>query len=146
MINKEKQKLIALLEEIGDVVFIDSTEKAFIYYFSTLDLQGVSSTLSDVHKFDSCYKSKYLEYIEIFFNELKEKGIEKLSVYKGKCTNCFKGQGAITFVDKKSGQYIDLVLSIKYNEIIDISECHAVKNHTCFDKKLRLNIIDDRPF
>jgi hypothetical protein len=140
MLNQDKIKLLKLLEEIGDVIIIDTTEKAFIQYFSTFDIHGVSNLLSDVHKFDSYSKTKYLEFINSFFQDLKDKGIENLSIYKGKCTNCLKGQGAITFTDKKSGLFIDLVLKIKDNEIIDITECYSVKNYSPFNKKKQLKI------
>ena len=141
MLDKEKIKMLNLLEEIGDVVFLNSTENAFIYYFSNLDIHGVSSLMSDNHKYENYTKSKFLEFLNSCFEDLKNKNIKKLKVYKGKCTNCFKGQGALTFIDKKSGDFIDFVIIVKDNKVININFCHGLKNYSKINKKNRLEVI-----
>jgi hypothetical protein len=141
MVNKEKIKLLNLLEEIGDVVFLDSTEKAFIHYFSNLDINGVSSLMSENHKYENYYKSEFLEFLNTCFLDLKNRNINKLKVYKGKCSRCFKNQGSLTFIDKKSGDFIDFFILVKDNKVININFCYGLKNYSKIIKKNRLEVI-----
>jgi hypothetical protein len=97
--------------------------------------------MSENHKYENYFKSEFLELLNNCFEDLKNKNINKLKVYKGKCSKCFKGQGSLTFIDKKSGDFTDFLLVIKDNKVININFCHGMKNYSKINKKNRIEII-----
>ena len=140
MLDKDQIKTLNLLNELGEVIILDTTENAFIYYFSNLDIHGVGSLMSDNHKYESYSKSKFLEFLNSCFQDLKNRKINKLKSYQGICNSCFAGQPALTFIEEKSGDYIEFVLIIDNNIVVNINFCFSIKNQINRTKGSRLEI------
>lgn len=141
MNQKNNIKLLESLAELGEVVHLDTTKKAFIHHFCNLDIHGVATLLCDNHSYENCSKTSYLKYLQIFFEDLKTRKIKQLVVYEGKCTDCSGGQDALTFIDEKSRDYINLAIVIKDNKIIDMNLCFGVKHNIMISKGIMLEII-----
>lgn len=127
----EKKKLLDHLEQLAGSKFKKLFEGAldgFAYYFSKLDLEGIDSLLSDFNNYDGVSKEYYLKLIEKAFNDLKSKGITSLEAVPGVCNGCINGCSGFSFLDSNTGIYVDIIVELKNNEIINFMECYDLKN------------------
>lgn len=105
-------------------------QEKFVYYFKQLDFTGIKELLNHNPK---CF---YIELINEEFKKLKSEGITSLEAYPGKCDKCHMGYKGFTFIDQKSGFFIDLILESRFGEITFINECFDLKNvNTNLNKK-----------
>lgn len=140
----EKQKLLEQLEELSGSKFeqvFKGPLDAFAYNFSTLNIDGLDSLLSDYNNYDGVSKEHYLKLIEQAFNKLKRQGITSLLAIPGVCNRCINGCSGYSFVDSKTGVYVDIIVEIKHKEITNFMECYDLKNNkTVFNKTERITI------
>ena len=140
----EKQKLIEQLEELSGSKFeqvFKGPLEGFAYYFSKLDLEGLDGLLSDYNNYDGVSKEYYLKLIEKAFDKLKHQGITSLLAIPGVCNGCINGCSGFSFVDSKTGVYVDIIVEIKHKEITNFMECYDLKNNkTVFNKTKRIII------
>ena len=127
----QKKRLLEKLEQLADSKFEKLFEGAlngFAYYFSKLDLEGIDSLLSDNNNYDGVSKDYYLKLIEKAFNNLKFKGIISLESIPGVCNGCIKDCNGFTFIDNKTGIYVDIIVEVNKSEITNFMECYNLKN------------------
>ena len=127
----EKKKLLEQLEELSGSKFeqvFKGPLDGFAYYFSKLDLEGIDSLLSDYNNYDGVSKAYYLKLIEQAFNELKRQGITTLLAIPGVCNGCINVCSGYSFVDSKTGVYVDIIVEIKHKEITNFMECYDLNN------------------
>ena len=140
----EKKELLEQLEQYSGSKFdklYEGVLDGFAYYFTRLDLEGIDSLLSDYNNYDGVSKDYYLKLIEKAFNNLKSKGIRSLESIPGACNGCIKGCKGFTFIDSKTGAYIDIIVEVKNSEITNFMECYDLKNdHNKLNKKERIVI------
>jgi len=143
-LDLEKKKLLEQLEELSgskfEQVFKGSLD-AFAYYFSRLDIEGLDSLLSDYNNYDGASKAYYLKLIEQAFNKLKRQGITTLLAIPGVCNGCINGCSGYSFVDIKTGVYVDIIVEIKHKEITNFMECYDLKNNKTVSNKTERIII-----
>ena len=144
ILDLEKKKLLEQLEELSgskfEQVFKGSLD-GFAYYFSRLDIEGLDSLLSDYNNYDGVSKEHYLKLIEQAFNNLKRQGITSLLAIQGVCNGCINGCSGFSFVDSKTGVYVDIIVEIKHKEITNFMECYDLKNNKTVSNKTERIII-----
>ena len=137
-LDLEKKKLLEQLEELSgskfEQVFKGSLD-AFAYYFSRLDIDGLDSILSDYNNYDGVCKEYYIKLIEKAFNNLKSQGITSFLAVPGVCNGCINGCNGFTFVDSKTGVYVDVIVEVKYKEITNFMECYDLNNGKLVENK-----------
>lgn len=124
--NSEIANFLQKLEEIGEVSFVkkfDDPKETFAYYFSVLDSNGIDRLLNDYHNYDGESKDFYLSLIRNEFDNFKKENIYYLKPLKGICKGCKNGCSGYVFVDEKSGFYVNMVITVKNSEIVDLIEC-----------------------
>lgn len=140
-LDLEKTKLLKQLEQVFDSKIekiYDGPLDAFAYYFSRLDINGLDSLLSDYNNYDGVSKNHYINLIKQVFSDLKSKGIKSLDAVPGVCKGCINGCTGFTFIDNKTGVYVDIIIEVKNNEITNLMECHDLINEkqlTCKRKR-----------
>jgi hypothetical protein len=125
-LNPETAKLLQKLDEIGEVSLVkkfDDPKEAFAYYFSILDINGIDRLLNDYHNYDGESKDFYLSLIRNEFENFKKENIHFLKPLKGICKGCKNCCSGYVFVDEKSGFYVNMVITVKNSEIVDLIEC-----------------------
>lgn len=126
-----KKKLLEQLEELYGSKFeqvFKGPLEGFAYYFSRLDIEGLDSLLREHNSYDGVSKDYYLKLIEEAFNKLKRQGITTLLAIPGVCNGCINGCSGYSFVDSKTGVYVDMIVEIKHKEITNFMECYDLKN------------------
>lgn len=141
MRTAEQQQLIDALQALGEVVVLDSTEKTFIHYFSTLNLDGIADLLTDEVLYEHLSKNQFLGYLKLFFDQLKQKGITQLTPTSGTCTECYLGKKALSFVDDGTGDYVDFVLLTQNGKVTTLNFCFSMKSESTSQKRLRMEIV-----
>ena len=127
----EKTKLLEQLEQFSGSKFeklYDGVLDGFAYYFSRMDIDGIDSILPNYHLYDGFSKETYLHFISKKFDYLKSKGINSFEAFSGICNNCIKGCDGFTFIHRKTGLYIDMVVEVKNKTITNFVECYDLKN------------------
>ena len=92
ILDLEKKKLLEQLEELSGSKFekiYDGPLEGFAYNFSTLNIDGLDSLLSDYNTYDGVSKAYYLKLIEQAFNNLKRQGITSLLAVPGVCKRMY---------------------------------------------------------
>jgi hypothetical protein len=143
-LDLEKKKLLEQLEQFSGGKFekiYDGPLDAFAYNFSTLNIDGLDSLLSDYNNYDGVSKAYYLKLIEKAFNNLKSQGITSLLAVHGVCSGCINGCSGFSFVDSKTGVYVDIIVEIKHKEITNFMECYDLKNNKTVSNKTERIII-----
>ena len=144
ILDLEKQKLLEQLEDLSGSKFeqvFKGPLEGFAYNFSRLDIEGLDSLLSDYNTYDDVSKEYYLKLIEEAFNNLKRQGITTLLAIPGVCNGCINGCSGYSFVDSKTGVYVDIIVEIKHKEITNFMECYDLKNNQTVSNKTERIII-----
>lgn len=131
MDSNQLKKIKQLEEAFGSKMEIlyDGVLDGFAYYFSRLDTDGLDKLLIDYKRYDGASKEQYLKLFKETFNTLKSKDITGLEVFPGVCNGCInKGCSGFSFVDNKTGLYIDIMIDVKDKEINNFMECYDFKN------------------
>jgi hypothetical protein len=123
---------------MGNIIFVNKTENpidTFAYYFSKLDINGIDSILSNQNYYDGITKLEYLNLIKKQFISLKKNGTHSLKAISGVCDGCEKGCSGVTFLDEIEGFFMDLTMKLKDSEIVNLMECHNLKNEVEISNK-----------
>lgn len=145
--NAKQKGLIKQLAEMGEVVFLkkfENSRDAFAYHFSSLDIEGLDTLLSNKNYYDGVTKSHYLNLIKNQFESLKAEGIHNLKTIPGICYGCKNGCSGFTFLDENKGFYMDIIIELKNSEIINFMECFDLKNEEVVSNKREQIVI--KPF
>ena len=59
----------------------------------------------------------------------------------GVCNGCINGCSGFSFVDSKTGVYVDIIVEIKHKEITNFMECYDLKNNKTVSNKTERIII-----
>lgn len=138
-----------------DILFNNNEVEAFVYYFSSLDSDGLASILSEDTINDSISVKDWINIFENQFESFKRNEIYYLKPIIGSCTGCKMGCFGYTFLDELGGFYIDLAIEIDNEKIIGFSDClHLTNESLISDKKEQIFIneksifhnIDGLPF
>lgn len=108
----------------------------FANYYKQLDFKGIKKLLGHNPRWF------YLDSIQEEFKKLKSEGIVSLEAYPGVCSGCNKGCKGFTFIDEKTGYYIDLILESKEGEITFINECFGLESINKNLNKKQFGIMD----
>ncbi len=106
----------------------DSKKSDFAYYFSNLDSQGLATLLREDTLYDELSKQDWIVIFEKQFESFKQEKISFLRPIPGSCIGCKKGCSGFTFLDEKSGFYVDLAIEITATAIVDFTDCVNLKN------------------
>lgn len=134
----DKKKLLEQLEQLAGSNFeilFEGALDGFAYYFSRLDIEGIDSLLSDYNNYDGVSKEYYLKLIEKAFNKLKSQSITSLLAFPGVCNGCINGCNGFTFIDNKTGVYVDIIVEVKHKEITNFMECYELNNDKPIENK-----------
>ena len=129
--NSKMNNLLKHLEDVFDAeaeIVFEGVLEGFAYYFSKMDVEGLECLLNDHRLYDGVSKEHYLALIEKAFNKLKSNGIKNLDFFPGTCNGCVKGCSGYSFIDSKTGAYIDLIVTVVDNEITNFMECYYLNN------------------
>lgn len=129
--NIEQKRLLKKLEVILDSKFeklFEGAHEGFAYYFSKFDIEGIKRLLSGDRSYDGVSKDHYINLISKAFKVLNSKGVNSFNALSGKCNGCKKGCSGYTFIDSKTGIYVDLIMEVEKSEIINFMECYDLKN------------------
>ena len=143
LMNIERKKLLEKLEEFSGSNFekiFEGALEGFAHYFSKLDINGIDSLLSNYNNYDGVSKEHYLNLINKTFNNLRTEFITSLKAIPGTCNGCIKGCNGYTFIDTRTGVYIDIIIEIKNSKITNFMECYDLKNDNKLYKKERIVI------
>lgn len=157
----EQQNILHQLAQMGDVVFVKNDgsrlilnedgniplqthEDAILYFLERLDSNMIQLILDKKHLSKEFDKKAFIYKITDAFEQFSKRGNTFLNRFEGKCTsgvctntNCI----GFTFVGNKTNHYMDLILEIKENKVIDIYECSQFENENLLlskpkDKKI----------
>jgi hypothetical protein len=113
----------------------------FVNYFSLLDIKGLSSVLKEDVLYDELSKQEWVALFAKQFESFRKNNINHLNPIPGICSGCKKGCSGYTFLDDLSGFYIDFVIEVNEECIIDFTECVSLKNEMkVADKKEQIFI------
>ena len=146
--NTKQQEILKQLAKIGDVIFIrtdgsrliineegkvplQTQADAVLYYIERLDNDMLKLILDTDYVNKEFDKKAFINNIANAFDKFLETGNTFLNRYEGKCnsdicsnTNCV----GYSFVGNKTNDYIDLIVEIKNDKVIDIYECNQFEN------------------
>lgn len=114
---------------------------AFVHYFSFLDSKGLASVLKDDVVYDELSKLDWIALFEKEFESFRSHNIHYLNPISGICLGCKNGCSGYTFLDEVDGFYVDFVIEVNEQGIIDFTECLHLKNEIkVADKKEQIFI------
>jgi len=147
VMKAENTNLQSQPTEVGSHDFVKKLENpkdAFAYYFSTLNIDGIDSILSNQNFYDGVSKQHYVNLIKKHFISLKTEGIMSLKAISGICHGCEKGCSGFTFLDENNGFYMDFIIEVENSEIVNFMECFNLINETDVPNKIEHVVI--KPF
>jgi predicted metal-binding protein len=100
----------------------------FASCFSILDSKGLTSLLTEDRKYDKLSKQEWLVLFEKQFDSFKKENIFFLKPIPGSCIGCKNGCSGFTFLDEKSGFYVDLAIESNATAIVDFTDCVNLEN------------------
>ncbi len=121
---------------------------AVIYFIQRLDIEMVAEILDNDLTYQDMPKHIFIRKLGNALNEFRESGDELLKYYKGCCTaeSCNYNKQGFSFVGKRSGKYMDLIIEAKDGKVLDIYECHCFKIFDLPFKKRQQVLIDKKLF
>ena len=140
-LNRLKEKDLKVVQTFN------SQLNAVVYAIQNLNIEMVDSYLDNQRTYQDFEKSEFIQKLTVVFNEFKEAGDTYLEKSAGICNSFLckntKCKGT-SFVGNNSYSYIDLILDIENDVVVDIFECSVFVNDTTeFEKKNR--ILLDKP-
>ncbi|WP_298265933.1 hypothetical protein [uncultured Lutibacter sp.] len=136
--NLNQIKQLKQFEQVFDSeleILYEGVLEGFAYYFSRLDIEGMDKLLSEYNNYDGVSKDHYLNLITNTINDLKSKGINSLMAVPGICNGCIKGCNGFSFIDNKTGVYVDIIVEVKHKEITNFMECYELNNDKPIENK-----------
>ena len=118
---------------------------AVVYFIERMNIAKISELL-DPHQYSDKDKPRFIELLNLVFEEFKENGNKRLLFQNGVCKGCNFGCKGYSFVSELDGSHIDLVLEESNNRVKDIYDCSNFASGTKATGK-RLNLDPDNfPF
>jgi len=160
--NTKQQVMLKQLTKIGDVIFIrkngsrliinemgkvplQTQADAVLYFIERLDIDMLKLILDQDYLDKEFDKKTFINNIANACDKFSETGNAFLNRYEGKCnsdicsnTNCV----GYSFVGNKTHDYIDLIMEIKNDKVMDIYECNQFENENKDFLKNKKIIID----
>lgn len=120
---------------------LENQTDAFIHFFKQMDIEMIDVLLDKDITYQNFEKPVFISKLQSAFDKFKDKGDTELFTIHGSCNSCNKCDTGLSFVGNNSGNYIDLIMQIKDNKIVDLFECTDFLNtDSSFKKKERIDI------
>jgi hypothetical protein len=160
--HTKHQTILKQLALIGDVVFVgkdgsrlilneegniplQTQVDAVLYFLERLDSDMLELILEEQKVSKEFDKKAFINDIADAFDDLSKKGNTFLNRYEGKCisgvcskTDCI----GFSFVGNKTNDFIDLIIEVKNDKVLDIYECSQFENENKAFFKNQKIIID----
>jgi hypothetical protein len=141
-VRKDGSRLI--LNEEGNIP-LQTQVDAVLYFLERLDSEMLELILEEQKVSKEFDKKAFINDIVGAFEEFSKKGNTFLNRYKGKCisglcskTDCI----GFSFVGNKTNDFIDLIIEVKNDKVLDIYECSQFENENKAFFKNQKIIID----
>lgn len=126
----KKNPLFELINELHK----GSTKELFATNFSKLNILGLELLLDKTKQFDGISKTKYLTYINAFFEDKKSNNIKELDCKPIVCLRCKKGCSGYIFLDNIQKIYYSFIVEEENGKIIDLKECSKFETNISLDE------------
>lgn len=136
-------KQLILFPEKQTISLPNTQKEAVIYFIARLDIEMVSAVLEDDKTYQNFPKYLFINKLQEAFEHFIQEKVMRLSVHKGVCNNCNKGCGGFTFLNEKSGKYMDILFETDGGNVKDIYECLDFDNEVKSLNKLQRIYIDN---
>lgn len=127
-VRKDGSRLI--LNEEGNIP-LQTQVDAVLFFLERLDSNMLELILKEQKVSKDFDKNAFINDIDDVFSEFSKRGNTFLNRYEGKCisgvcskTNCI----GFSFVGNKTSDFIDLIIEVKNNKVLDIYECNQFEN------------------
>jgi hypothetical protein len=167
MMTPEQQKIIQQLAQMGEVVYVKkdgsrivlneegnvslkTQADAVLYFIQNLDNDMLNLVLDENRQYQDYDKHTFIKKLSYAFDIFYKRGNTYLNRYEGKCnsgvctnSNCI----GFSFVGNKTNDYMDLILEIKNDRVLDIYECSKFENDGFeLTKKKKITLDNELPF
>ena len=109
---------------------------AIQHFFETMDIEMIEAFLDNDKTYQDWKKSKFINKLNIAFEQFRNVGDSKLTSYPGSCGICDKSKTGFTFIGNKSRNYMSVIFDVSEGKINDLYECSVFK---CSQSDLSLN-------
>ena len=101
-----------------------------IHLIQNMDIDMINDILDNKRTYQDFEKWKFVQLLNIVFEEFAEEGNTFLNVYSGKCTNleCPHCNNGYIFVGNKSFNRIGFIINQEDGIVTDILECKNLKS------------------
>ncbi len=93
-----------------------------------MDIDMIDAILDKDITYQNFEKPVFISKLQNAFDILKSNGDTELFIIHGSCNSCNKCDTGLSFVGNNSGNYIDLIIQIKDDKIVDLFECTSFLN------------------
>jgi hypothetical protein len=102
---------------------------AVVYFIRKLDAEMTGDILDDNRTYQDFPKHIFIQKFVHALDEFISAGDKWLDCQKGCCNgeSCNFNKQGFRFTGDNSGKYMDLIIEIKNEKILDIYECHCFK-------------------
>jgi len=117
---------------------------AVIYFIQQLDIEMLDILLDPRRTYQDFEKVIFIDKLGIVFDEFRKSGDTYLNCLDGFCNSkscSYKCRG-FSFIGNTSDNYIDIIIKIKSDAIIDIFQCSNFQNMNYTQIKSNQIIID----
>ncbi len=123
---------------------LQTQAQAVVHFIQQLDIEMVDSLLDDSLEYQDMRKDLFINKLGHAFNEFIEAGDTLLLATKGFCNSVicnFQCKG-YSFTGNNSGNFLDMIIEIEDDKVIDMYECTHFKTNVETDVKNKRVEID----
>jgi len=167
-LSTHQKSMLTLLSELGDVVFVqkdgnryllnDKAEiplktqvDAVLFFIQQLDSSMLKLVLDKNFTYQDYDLKTFIKKISHVFDVFLERENTFLNIHEGSCTSnvcCKSNCKGFSFIGNKSNDYMDLIIQIENDKVLDIYECYQFLNQKSMVLKKEKITIDsiEEPF